>query len=435
MPNIAYMNDQGLENEIVQGPILLETSVIIVGAGPAGSSSSIFLSKAGVPHILLDKARFPRDKICGDACSGKSLFVIKKANPVWLDEIFHDTNSNLPCHGVKFFAPNGKSLEIPFRATNVEAEHPPGFISPRKDFDNFLFEKASSPHADIYQEVSIKEISNIEGKVNVSFSQQGRNYVTVAPLIIGADGDKGIVLKTMVNDSVSSKAYCVGLRAYYKGVSEMHENNFIELHFIPALLPGYFWIFPLSNGMANVGIGMPSDGIRAKNINLREIMLNAIEHNPAISHRFKNATLTEKIQGWGLPTCLKQERISGDHFLLTGDAANLIDPFSGEGIGNALYSGMIAAQAAGKLLDTGSFNSAAIKEVYDDVLYKKIGDELKIGVLLQRLSGYPRLFNWVVRKSRKSPTLNAALSSMFTDLNIQHQIRKPSFYLKILFNK
>ena len=429
------MNNPGSVNDIGDQVKVMHTSVIIVGAGPAGSSASVFLSKAGIPHILLDKALFPRDKVCGDACSGKTVFVLKKANPAWLDEIFGDTSVNLHCHGVKFVAPNGLSLDIPFQPANMPVHHAAGFITPRKTFDHFLFEKTISPHADIYQEAVIKSITRDENMVSVSFSQQGRNYVATAPLIIGADGDKGIVRKTFMDNSVSSKAYCVGLRGYYKGVTGFHDKNFIELHFLPELLPGYLWIFPLSDGMANIGIGMPSDGIRKKKINLRETMLNALKNNPAISHRFINAELTDKILGWGLPTCLKQDRISGDNFMLVGDAANLIDPFSGEGIGNALYSGMIAAQAAVEMLQTGIYDSAITAEKYDKVLYKKVGDELKIGALLQRLSGYPWLFNVVVKKAGKSPTLNAALTSMFTDLDLQNQIRKPSFYLKILFNK
>lgn len=425
------MTDAVTENAVVR----LQTPVIIVGAGPAGASASIFLSKAGISHILLDKASFPRDKVCGDACSGKTVFIIKKANPEWVDEIFADTNANLHCHGVKFVAPNGLALDIPFQPKNLPPHHAAGFITPRMSFDHFLFQKTMSEHATIFCDASIKKITKHDNSVTVNFTQHNREYEIVSPLIIGADGEKGIVRKTLLNNNVSSKSYCVGLRGYYTGVTGFHEKNFIELHFLPELLPGYLWIFPMSNGLANIGIGMPADVVRKKKINLREIMLKAIKTNPAISHRFENAVLTDKILGWGLPTCIKQDRISGDNFMLTGDAANLIDPFSGEGIGNALYSGMAAAQAAQEIIEKNNYSSEFINEKYDRVLYKKIGDELKIGALLQRLSKYPFLFNAVVKKAGKSPTLNAALTSMFTDLDLQNQIKKPSFYFKMLFNK
>lgn len=430
------MENNSREKEGVRTPTSIHTQVIIIGAGPAGAGTSIFLTKAGIPHIIIEKETFPRDKICGDACSGKTVFVLRKANAAWLEDIFKNTAQNTPSHGVVFASPNGKALNIPFNPKKIIQGQAPGFVTPRLIFDNFLFEKLASPYATIYQQSSIKSIERKAGEgIKVCFTQGNENYELTAPLIIGADGDKSQVRKVLLKRNISPRAYCVGLRAYYKGVTGMHEKDFIELHFLPEVLPGYFWIFPLANGMANVGIGMMSERIRDKKINLREEMLNAIKHNPNISHRFTNATLTGKIQGWGLPMCLKRQPLSGDNFLLTGDAASLIDPFTGEGIGNALYSGMLAAFAAEELLKAGKFDAAFIKGKYDDVLFKRIGDELRMSALLQRLCHYPWLFNFVVKKAHKSLTLNTALTSMFTDIDLRKQLRKPSFYAKILFNK
>jgi geranylgeranyl reductase family protein len=422
-------------NQPQQNAAFLNTQVIIVGAGPAGAMASVFLSKAKINHVLIEKALFPRDKICGDACSGKTVFVLKKANPEWLTEIFLNTAENLECNGLIFVAPNGKPLAIPFAASGMQNSHAAGFVTTRLAFDNFLFSKIASPFASVYQESAIKKIERKGNNITVEFLQHGKNYAITASLIIGADGDKSMVRKNLFQNQIVSKTDCVGLRGYYSGITGLHEQNFIELHFLKELLPGYLWIFPLSNGNANVGIGMPSKIVRIKKINLREVMLNAIKNNPNIKHRFTNATLVNKIQGWGLPICMKQEAVSGNNFLLTGDAASLIDPFSGEGIGNALYSGMLAANASIELLKIKNYTAAFIKEKYDAVLYKRIGDELKMGALLQRLSRYPWLFNFVVKKANKSHTLNTALTSMFTDLDLRNQIRKPSFYAKIIFNK
>lgn len=414
----------------------LSTDVIIIGAGPAGAGTSIYLTKAGIPHIIIEKETFPRDKVCGDACSGKTAFVLRKANPDWLKEIFKAPQRYTPSHGIVFVAPNGKALDIAYNPNKIEGEDAPGFTTPRLIFDNFLFEKLPSPHTTIFQQSAIKSIERKDGQVTVTFVRNSETYEVTAPLIVAADGDKSIVRKTFVNDNNAAKAYAVGLRAYYTGVTGMHEQEFIELHFLPELLPGYFWIFPLPNGQVNVGMGMLSDQVRKKKIKLREAMLHAIKTNPNIKHRFEHATLIDnKIQGWGLPMCTEQLPVSGDNYLLTGDAGALIDPFSGEGIGNALYSGMLAAEAIAQSLKEQRYDRAYLEEVYDKVLYKRIGDELRISTTLQKLCRFPWLFNFVVNKAKKSPVLSKTISSMFADLDLRDQLRKPSFYFKILFNR
>ena len=414
----------------------IKTQVIIVGAGPAGAAASIFLSKAQIPHLILEKEKFPRDKVCGDACGGKTAFVLRKADPDWMHEIFQHSTQYTPTHGALFFSPDGKSLSIPFSRNNVLPGQAAGFTTPRLTFDNFLFEKLATPYAAIHQNVSLKTIERTsEGIVKINFIENNAEVDVTAPLIIGADGDKSQVRKVFLNSDTSSKAYCVALRSYYKGVTELNHENYIELHWLPEIVPGYFWIFPLPNGLTNVGIGMLSEQIRKKKINLREAMLHAIHHNPHLKHRFMNATLVDKIQGWGLPMYLNQQRVSGNNFMLAGDAASLVDAFTGEGIGNALYSGMLAAEVCKDALQADTFDDKFLGKNYDDRLFGKIGPELKTSALLQRLCHYPWLLKFVVNKAHKSPTLNHAIQSMFTGVNLRKELWKPSFYVSVLLNR
>ncbi len=414
----------------------IETDVVIIGAGPAGAGASFFLSKYGIRHIIIDKARFPRDKVCGDACSGKTALVINRANEEWLSEILNTPAEYTPSWGIKFVAPNGKSLDIPFSPHRTPETKAPGFTVTRMVFDNFLFQKINSTYNTVYENATVSNITRATDKVSVDVTTADGSEVRInAPVIIGADGDKSIVRKTFVNSGENPKAYAVGLRAYYKGVTGMHPDNFIELHFLPEVLPGYLWIFPLPNGMANVGVGLLSEIVRDKKINLREQMLHAIKTNPDISPRFANATLVDKIQGWGLPLAMDRQPLSGDRYILCGDAASLVDPFSGEGIGNALYSGMLAAMAIKEIAPERDYSSSILRKAYDDVVYKRLGDEFRISATLQRLSKYPWLFNYVVNKAYKSQSLRDTISCMFTDMDLREQLSKPSFYLKILFNK
>jgi len=413
----------------------LNTSVIIIGAGPAGAGTSFFLTKYGIPHIVIEKETFPRDKVCGDACSGKTALVINRANPAWLSEILDDTHSFLPSWGITFVAPNGKALDIPFSPNRTGETKAPGFTVPRLSFDNFLFQKMPSPFCTVFQQAVVNSIDIAAGKVTVVMQHRETEYIITAPVIIGADGDKSMVRKKYLNENTAPKTNAVGLRAYYQGITGMHPENFIELHFLPEMLPGYLWIFPLPGGMANVGVGILSERVREKKINLREQMLYAIKTNPQIAPRFANAALTGKIQGWGLPLAMQRQPMSGDNFMLTGDAACLIDPFSGEGIGNALYSGMLAAAAIQQAAEKNNYTAPFLKSAYDDVLYKRLGDEFRVSATLQRLARYPWLFNFVVNKAYKSPSLRNTISCMFTDMDLRAQLSKPSFYFKILFNR
>jgi len=424
-------------NGSMQGTQKLETPVIIIGAGPAGAGTSFFLSKYSIPHIVIEKELFPRNKVCGDACSGKTALVIRRANSEWLDEILKSDDEFLPSWGIKFVAPNGRGLDIPFTNKRTKETKAPGFTVPRLKFDNFLFEKMrTSSYCTMYQQTDVQSIElTDDNKVCVKMTQYQKEYEIISPVMVGADGDKSLVRKKFLNNEASAKTYAVGLRAYYEGITDMHDENFIELHFLPEMLPGYFWIFPLPDGKANVGVGILSEVIRKKKINLREMMLNAIKNNPAISKRFANAVLIDKIQGWGLPLAIERQALSGNNFLLTGDAACLIDPFSGEGIGNALYSGMLAADAIRQASEQNNYSAPFFKQTYDDVLYKRLGGEFEISTTLQRLCKYPWLFNFVVNKAYKSPSLKNTISCMFTDMDLRDQLRKPSFYFKILFNR
>jgi len=228
--------------------------------------------------------------------------------------------------------------------------------------------------------------------------------------------------------------FCGGIRAYYNNVGGLHEQNYLELHFMKELLPGYFWIFPLPGGGANVGMGMLSRDIKKKKANLRKELLNIIENHPVMKKRFANASLEGNIVGWGLPFGSKKRVISGNNFILTGDAASLIDPFTGEGVGNAVVSGLVASRIAKKAVDANNFSAEFLSE-YDTIMYQKLWNELKLSHTMQKLTTYPWLFNFVVNRIHASKSLQDVFTNMFTDLELRAKMENPMFYVKLLFNR
>ncbi len=409
----------------------IRSDIVIAGAGPAGITTSLFLSREKIPHVLIEKEIFPRDKICGDALSGKVLPVLKKLNPDYLSQLATSTKAT-GSYGILFSAPDGNSVAIPFHTRKGKMEYAPGFICRRIDFDDFLFRKIERQYAEVYEGTTLLAAERKNGEVWLQAVRNHEQIIFRTQLVIACDGDRSLIARQWGGKKMEPEHYCAGVRAYFHGISGLHPENYIELHFLKELLPGYFWIFPLPGGYANVGAGMLTSAVSRKKINLREAMQQIIHHHPQLSERFKGARMESKIQGWGLPLGSKRRVLSGDHFLLCGDAASLIDPFTGEGISHAMYSGMEAARLATMAWKQNNF-SASYLSIYDRAIYRQLWSELKISHTLQKLCRYPFLLNKVINKARRNTAFCEMLSFMFEDINLRQRLRQPSFYLKLFF--
>lgn len=401
--------------------------VTIVGAGPAGCTTALQLSNKGLKVAILEKERFPRDKICGDALSADVINQIYRIDDS-LAKNFNQLKTKKASNGVRFFAPNHQQLDIDF--VNNNHKEAAGFIVKRIDFDNFYFNQIKDiNNIDIYENYKVTDISKEEDGVTIITSEQ--SFKT--RIVVGADGANSIINRKLTTNKLEKKHHCAGLRQYFENVSGFHPNNHIELHFYKDILPGYFWIFPLPNNQANVGLGMLSSEVSKQNINLKEKLKDIVNNHPNIKERFKNAKPIENIQGFGLPIGSKKKQLSGDHFLLLGDAANLIDPFTGEGIGNAIRSGRIAAEHIAKAFNQNQF-SAKFNQQYDKEIYRAMWKELRISRSLQMLLNYPRIFNFVVNKANKNDSVRMLLTSMLDNVDLKRELLKPSFYIKLFFN-
>ena len=409
------------------------TDVAIIGAGPAGAGTSLFLSRAGIRHTIFDAATFPRDKVCGDALSGKVVQTLKKLDPDLVDEMAARPQQFLGSWGVSFVAPNGNRLDVPFRRGDRGHTSAPGYLARRLDFDAFLVEHLNPSTADIRFGTRVKDIEYVPEGVRITFQKNGREGRCLAQLVIGAEGIRSLVAKKFAGHKGDPKHYCSAIRAYYENVADMHPDNFIELYFFRDVLPGYLWVFPLPNGLANVGVGMLSANMKRKKKNLKEMLVEAIESEPLLKDRFKDARLVGEIAGWGLPLGSKRRNLSGERFLLTGDAASLIDPFSGEGIGNALVSAMIASELTAEAVHQRRF-SAEFLSAYDRQIYERLWHELSLSHAMQKWGRIQWLFNMVVNKAVKSPTFRETISAMFEDIDLRSRFRSPLFYLKLILN-
>ncbi|RFN58382.1 geranylgeranyl reductase family protein [Marixanthomonas ophiurae] len=401
--------------------------VVIVGAGPSGCTCAYQLAESGLSVAVIEKDVFPRDKVCGDALSADVINQFYRMDNT-IAEAFLKRNPKKVSNGVRFFAPNYKSLDIPF--TNPKHKDAAGFVMKRLDFDSFFAEQIKGlSNIEFIENQKVKAIDTKEDSVFIETSLS--TFQT--KLIIGADGANSIVNRKLNNNKLNKKHHSGGLRQYFENVTGLDDTGFIELHFYKEILPGYFWVFPLPGNKANVGLGILSSEISKQNINLKEKFTHLINNHPNLKDRFKKAKPLETIKGFGLPLGSKKKPLSGNRFLLLGDAANLIDPFTGEGIGNAIRSGRFAATHIKEAFKTNRFD-ADFNKKYDIKIYQAMWNELRVSKSLQNLLKYPWLFNFLVKKANKNKSVQLLLTSMLDDVDLKKELVKPSFYVKLLFN-
>jgi len=363
--------------------------VIIIGAGPAGCSTALSLSKSNLKVAVFDKEIFPRKKTCGDALSIDVVNQLRKISST-LYSNFLNLAEKTPINGIKIYSPNNNKVEVTYDKTIKNA-----YVCSRFVFDNFMVQEVKN-----LQNITLFENEKVNNVIiNNDFVEVISSKNTYkSNIIVVANGAYSLISKKLLPHKINSKAYTIAAQVYFSNV-KFEDNDKIELHFLENILPAYFWIFPSNDNIANIGFGMLASDIKKRKINLKN-QLNEIIKDERFAYRFAEAEQTTEILTHGLPLAMTKKNISGNRFLLIGDAASLINPLTGEGIGNAIRSGRIAANHIISCQNDNNYSQKYNKK-FDKSIYSAMWKEIKFDVFLQKLVKYPKLLNWGVKKAQK----------------------------------
>ena len=352
--------------------MISEFDVIICGAGPAGCTAALTLGSSGLKIALIEKRKFPREKVCGDAIPAFVPKVLSTINPQYA-KAFEGLAGRNKVNICRIVSPGKRSLDLKF------SEH--GYICRRIIFDDFLFDLACQvPEITVFQETAVEDVSESADGIKI---RTNRNQHLKARLVLGCDGANSLIRRYLTGNDTNFNYCSSAVRAYFKNVTDNPPDTF-ELHFLKEFLPGYFWIFPLDGNQFNVGLGLPSAIVNRRKINMRKEFLRIIEKVPDISNRFLKAELTSEIQGSLLPLWSRKTPVSGNRLMLCGDAASLINPASGAGIGQAMQSGRFAGWQALKCFDKNDFSAKYMKS-YDNTISEKLWKENRQYLMMREL--------------------------------------------------
>lgn len=327
----------------------LHADVVIVGAGPAGTAAAIELCRSGRSTIVIDKAAFPRDKCCGD---GLTTLALRELDAMGFDP--ETVGDWFDVGGAALRSPSGREVNIPLPDDGRYAA-----VAPRLQLDNALVDLARSAGADIRDGHGFRSLEHIDDGIG-SIRIEADGLTIDTRYVIAADGMWSPVRKAVGLNEPGYLGEWHGFRQYASNVTGTAASQ-LHVWFEPDLLPGYAWSFPLPGNRANIGFGVLRDGERSGK-DIKAIWPDLLQRPHVVEALGAGFEMDERHTAWPIPARIDSLPLTADRVLFVGDAATATDVMTGEGIGQALLTGRLAAES---IISAGATQPDAVADLYE----------------------------------------------------------------------
>jgi geranylgeranyl reductase family protein len=360
--------------------------VLVVGAGPAGAAAACEANRLGLDALAVDKARFPRDKTCGD---GLTTGALRHFEALGVD--VRALPSYASVRETVIVSPSGREVVLPLPD---DGEYAAAVM--RHELDAALVDEARRRGVRVHEGLGVRDIEAADDDVTVTFDD---GTVRRARWVIAADGHYSPVRRMLAAGEASRTDLGTwhAFRQYFHGV----DDERMWVLFDAALLPGYAWVFPLGGGRANIGFGVLRDLGNEGAPSGKRI---AAQWRDVISHPKlraivgTGATPDGPARAWPIPASFDSARLARGRVLFAGDAAHVVDPMTGEGIAQAIDSGLLAARA---IRCGGTAQSVAAR--YRRTVERVLGADLRFARQLQQLLRTPLGARAAIRAAGLTP--------------------------------
>lgn len=390
-----------------------DADVIVVGAGPAGSTVAAYLAKAGHEVLVLEKTSFPREKVCGDGLTPRAVKELVALGVPTREEDGWIRNQGLRIIG------GGLRLQLPWPELSSFPDY--GLVRPRLDFDETLARHATASGAKVLERTNVTGpvVDEVSGRVlGVTarpVDEKGRRVgdeVTYrAPVVVAADGVSARLALSLGIAKRDDRPLGVAVRTYFR--SPRHDDDWLESWLElwdgepnrSNLLPGYGWVFGVGDGTSNVGLGILNSSGAFGNVDYKDLLRRWVATMPP-EWGYTDENMTQPIRGAALPMGFNRTPHYTRGVVLVGDAGGMVNPFNGEGIAYAMESGRIAADVLTQALArTGDAAREKALEGYPVAMKQALGGYYTLGRVFVKLIGHPEVMKVATRYGLPRPTL------------------------------